>query len=152
MAADVFTQAGHNLAVVIRAGPQAGEPALQRVGALLDAQIKRKLSEPGRGRIYVRRSRVHQASAPGDPPAVDTGKYRASWSWVVHKVGEALELIVGTPDIRGPSLEYGTSRMDKRPHLRPVVEAARAAGTISKTIAGFISEFQRRRVGGLRGR
>ena len=44
----------------------------------LQGALKRKLSRRGTGRVYRRRKVLHQASVPGDPPALDTGRLRNS--------------------------------------------------------------------------
>jgi len=49
-------------------------------GLSLERAIKQKLSQAGTGKIYVRGKKVHQASAPDEPPAIDTGRLRASIS------------------------------------------------------------------------
>lgn len=146
---DAFAQAGANLAVVIRATEEAGEAALSRIGLEGDAEIKRILSEPGRGRVYVRKKRSHQASAPGQPPAVDFNIYRASWSWVVRKAGSALELLIGTEDKRAPWFEYGTSKMRPRPHARLLAEKLRGSAGVARTIGDYIVEYERRAIGRL---
>lgn len=144
MTTNAFEQAGRNLAVVIRAGEKAGEPALARIGVASETEIKRILSQPGRGRTYRRGTVSHRASAPGDPPAVDLGHYRASWSWVVRKAGAGWELLVGTPSKLGPWLEYGTSRMAARPHLRILSEKLRASSAVAATVGEFMMAFQER--------
>ena len=44
----------------------------------VEQESKSLMSGPRHGRIYVRRGIAHQASAPGEPPAVDTGKLKNS--------------------------------------------------------------------------
>lgn len=104
---------------------------LERRALAVEATQKRLLSLHGTGAIYQRRSVSHQASAPGEPPAVDTGRLRAS---VGHEVGydaEGLYANVGSgasPAVPGVDyaeyLEYGTRHMEPRPWLRPSVTAA----------------------------
>ena len=84
-----------------------------------EAHMKRLLSQPGRGRLYG----AHRASAPGQPPAVDTGTYRASWRHRFGGIGSASPTgDVYTEQERGPWLEFGTARMAARPHAGPVSE------------------------------
>lgn len=107
-----------------------------------EAMAKRLLSMHGTGRTYkkTKPNRIHQASAPGEPPAPDTGLLRAA---VGHAVGTDADGIYGefgiatgdTPaaterendttlsDI-GVYLELGTRRMLPRPWLRPSLPAA----------------------------
>ena len=88
----------------------------------LEGEIKRTLSQPGTGRIYGR----HQASAPGDPPAVDTGRLRNS---IAHTRpqwnGWEVSAEVGTNVEYAAALEFGTSRILPRPYMRPALEKAR---------------------------
>ena len=42
---------------------------------LISNDIKTAMNQPHSGRIYKRRSVEHQASAPGEAPAIDTGAY-----------------------------------------------------------------------------
>lgn len=68
----------------------------------------------------------HQASAPGAPPAMETGKLLGS---VGHRIGTdgTVYGIVGTPEMYGRYLELGTHREDgtvgllPRPWLRPAL-------------------------------
>lgn len=78
--------------------------------------------EPAKGNEYpkgVNGDIVHVASAPGQPPAVDTGRLRASLDMVMMP-GEPRALI-GTPVDYAPFLEFGTSRMKPRPLWRTVI-------------------------------
>ena len=78
--------------------------------------------EPAKGNEYpkgVNGDIVHVASAPGQPPAVDTGRLRANLDMVMMP-GEPLALI-GTPVDYAPFLEFGTSRMKPRPLWRTVI-------------------------------
>ena len=47
---------------------------------VLEAQniCVREMHKGGKGRVYIRRGKAHRASAPGDYPAVDTGRLSAS--------------------------------------------------------------------------
>jgi hypothetical protein len=142
----MLAAAARNLNRVLSTTVAAGPPAMDKVGALVVTNIKRKLSQAGTGRVYGR----HRASAPGQPPAVDTGKYRSTF---VFKVGGGTAdpyVDVGTPDKRGPWLEFGTRQMARRPHLRPGIEESRTQ--IVKTIVDEIVERQRAAVRSLGGK
>jgi hypothetical protein len=80
------------------------------------ADMVRTLSTPGAGRVYG----THRASKPGDPPAPDTGQYRASWHPKLD--GDGLGGDILTNDKRASWLEHGTARMAPRPHAGPVAE------------------------------
>lgn len=66
------------------------------------------------GRLYRRGKRTHQASAPGEAPAVDTGILRASIA--TARDGE-LRAVVQVGADYGIWLEFGTRRMAPRPFL-----------------------------------
>jgi hypothetical protein len=79
-------------------------------------------SGPKTGRVYKRGSRVHQASAPGESPATDTGALaNASNAEQEHS---ALWNVTFTSEY-AKGLEFGTPRVAARPFLRPAVEAER---------------------------
>lgn len=59
--------------------------------------------------------KVHLPSEPGQAPAIDTATYVRSFSHVIENGGKTAT--VGTPQARGPALEFGTSKMLPRPHL-----------------------------------
>jgi len=77
---------------------------------------------PGTGRVYKRGSIIHRASAPGFPPAVDTGRLRASIRPEVKRMGGEIVGIVGSNVAYAPHLEFGTSRMAARPFLKRAFE------------------------------
>lgn len=147
-------RAAHNLAVVIRAAGLGSASGLTRVGIGLVNDVKREVSQKGSGRIYRigrtphagdkragRRVRTHQASAPGEPPAVDTGRYRASWRWFLQRTLGAAVLFVGSSSPIGGWLEFGTRRMAARPHLRPVVR--RFESRIPRIVRDEVTHHQR---------
>jgi len=87
--------------------------------------IKRKR----KGRNVVVGSKFHRASAPGESPAVDTGRLIGS---VNHKLTEnGLTATVGVHDVTNVKyakfLEYGTGKIAARPWLFPALEKNRKA-------------------------
>lgn len=86
-------------------------------------EVLRLIRQPGTGRIYKRRGVTHQASAPGQPPATDTGFLASS----VHTKYDmsALTGIVAIGARYAPFLEYGTSRMSPRPFARLALSNSR---------------------------
>jgi hypothetical protein len=81
---------------------------------------------PATGTVYEKYNpkRTHQASAPGQYPATDTGRLLVgvrmelpSPSKMVGRVGTAVKY--------GPYLEFGTSKMAARPWLLPSFEKAK---------------------------
>jgi HK97 gp10 family phage protein len=126
------------------------------VGFQLETDIKRSMTT-GTGRTYVKgknRNIIHIASAPGMPPAVDTGRLRASIStnWSNsgmergHVDGKAeaedgvgmpkdplrFHVYVGTNVLYAPLLEWGTRRMSARPFVRPAFD--RIKGKVAQMI------------------
>lgn len=85
-------------------------------------EIVEQLSQPGRGREYRRGNVTHRASAPGDPPAVDTGRLRGSIG--VQRIGDG-HYRVGTNVDYAPLLEFGRRNQKARPFLRPALEKVR---------------------------
>lgn len=109
---------------------------LERRAILVESTVKRLISAGGGGRTYTTRffrkngklysygSRVpHTASAPGSPPASDTGRLLGS---VFHALGDDGEQYanIGYGAFYGLYLELGTRYMAPRPALRPALLAA----------------------------
>ncbi len=78
------------------------------------------------GRIYPpiknKRSKPHQASAPGQAPASDSGKLASS----VQMIPNEIPAYVYTNDIVGAYMEHGTKDIKPRPWLFPAAEENRA--------------------------
>ncbi len=106
-----------------------GTRGLVEAALILERNIKRKLSQPGTGRIYPRgKKRVHQASAPGEPPAVDMGRLRSSIGHDETRVlGEVISIRVGTNVDYATPLEYGAPSKGilPRPFMRPALEESK---------------------------
>lgn len=93
------------------------------------------------GRIYRRKGVFHQASAPGEAPASDTGT-------LVNRITTDFEEnnLVGRVSARteyASFLEFGTQRMEPRPFMRPALENQRSyiegviKGEVGKVLKGF---------------
>lgn len=127
------------LAKVLRAG-RAGVPRdLDKLGLALVSELRLDLSKKGTGRIYTtyffmgmtpggpklfaigKRDKPHQASAPGMPPAVDEGVLRASYGHKTERTLTGADLTIASGVEYAAFLEFGTSRMKARPHLRPLM-------------------------------
>lgn len=93
----------------------------------LDIQARAQMAimnPPKSGRIYKRGNVVHQASAPGEAPATDTGNlvnsaYTKQLGRAYYETGFTAEYAA--------HLEFGTAKIEPRPYLRPAVEAVRKA-------------------------
>jgi len=97
---------------------------LERRAIKVETRVKTLLSQPGQGRTYQRHGVVHRASAPGQPPAVDTGQLRQSITHQLGKDAESLYADVGTNLEKARFLEFGTSTIAARPFLVPALPAA----------------------------
>ncbi len=98
---------------------EKGAAAAAAAALVFEAQLKIELSQPGTGRVYGN----HQASAPGEPPAPDTGTLRASVHTELHPDGSA-SVIESGPQVIG--LEYGAPErgLAPRPHFRVALRKA----------------------------
>lgn len=76
-------------------------------------------SGPKTGRVYTRRGVSHQASAPGEPPATDTG--RLVNSITTEYDAAKLTGTVSANTEYAEFLEYGTQTMAERPFMRPAL-------------------------------
>lgn len=88
------------------------QQAALRGEAILKADL---LSRPGSGELYGK----HRASAPGEPPAPDTGRLRAATQadeQVRRDGGDLVGRVVANTEYALP-LEIGTERMAARPYL-----------------------------------
>lgn len=101
---------------------------------------------PGTGRVrYNKRKKTatikytrYVGSAPGEPPAVRTGAFRASWMRKVEILADGDKYASVRPQIKtgltvsnghllGDYLEHGTSKMAPRPHHDKIREKAKPA-------------------------
>ena len=98
------------------------EEAVGTTAVNVDRTAKRLISEPGSGRTYTRGGVQHQASAPGEAPASDTGQLRASGH--VEKPAPLRRKVVFDAG-HAPHLEFGTRHMAARPFLGPAWESER---------------------------
>lgn len=89
--------------------------------SLRGAVVKKYQRGPATGEIYEKYNprRTHQASAPGEAPATDTG--RLANSVTIEDTGP-IEIEVGTEVEYGPYLEFGTRTIAPRPNWVPSVQ------------------------------
>lgn len=84
---------------------------------------------------------AHHPSMPGNPPAPDTGNLRESIRYEIHEEGKEIYGVVGStqkdPDY-AVYTEYGTSKMQPRPWLRPAMNKNNE--WIKKSIAKAVSD------------
>ncbi len=98
---------------------KGGAQLIRDIAFAIEAEMKILMTGPKHGRQYIRRGRIHTASAPGEPPAVDTGHLIQTIQTTIKSPTEA-EIIV--PAEYAQALEFGTGRMAARPFVRPAVD------------------------------
>lgn len=91
--------------------------------SVLQTAISHILNDPKTGRVYRRRGVEHQASAPGEAPASDTGRLVQSGRTERSPEELAASVIFSTEYAR--ALEYGTPRILPRPYARVSLEEKR---------------------------
>lgn len=104
--------------------------------AVRNEAIRLVLSPPKTGRIYRRRGVEHQASAPGEAPASDTGRLAASIR--TRYEDNYFTGIVVASTLYASYLEFGTSRMEPRPYMRPALAAINVRGMIEDAVVAAI--------------
>lgn len=73
------------------------------------------------GQVYTRRGITHQASAPGEAPAADTGVLHNSIDVILNPA--TLSARVNASAKYAAALEYGTEKMQPRPYMRPALNS-----------------------------
>jgi hypothetical protein len=90
----------------------------------MQAHIQNATSRRGTGRVYMRGSRRHQASAPGQPFANDTGTTANAITIRMHSP------LHGSLELNGENWrrqEFGTVNMAPRPTVGPALQAVTPA-------------------------
>lgn len=89
-------------------------------GLVVQNEARRSvLKGPKTGKIYKRGRKEHQASAPGEPPASDTGTLANRIIVSVDATKLSVKVIAKT--LYSWFLEYGTKRMKPRPFMFPAL-------------------------------
>jgi phage gpG-like protein len=102
-----------------RAGDLTMKTALQ-----IQGRIRTGMAEPKTGRMYLRRGIAHQASAPGEMPAVDTGFLTNSIQ--VERMPDGVSAAVFTNAEYAEVLELGGVHIEARPFMQPAADAETA--------------------------
>lgn len=85
-----------------------------------------ELSQRGTGKAYARGQKVHVASAPGKPPAPDTGRLRNSTQSEVTRTQTGAVGVVSVNTEYAAALELGTERIAPRPFISTVAREGAA--------------------------
>jgi phage gpG-like protein len=115
------------LAAEIRKRGAEAQDALARAvtATALDIRrdvIRRHKKGPKTGRVYRRGKREHQASAPGEAPAVDRGALMSS---IYFTQTNRMSATVGSRLAYAYWLEFGSQAVDARPSWIPATEKFR---------------------------
>lgn len=152
--------ASHNFSAsdIMAANMQGIERGLKIVMLELQTEMRKTLSKVGSGVGYFGgvkgKGSYRTRSAPGQPPAVDTGTLRNSVQTkpqYIPSTGMTSIVLTGlvagvNKDARIPRwLEYGTSRMAARPFIVPSLDAVRpnAASTIGDQMQRSINRMKK---------
>jgi hypothetical protein len=102
--------------------------ALEKSATILLRAVKRELNQAGSGRWYRSGTGkgMHQASAPGEPPAPDTRKLQKSAHLEHPRLGLVRVMVDGTA---AAILEHGSRKRNlaPRPYMRPALKKSYAA-------------------------
>ena len=118
---------------------QAQQDGLEEGARIVESYAKTEMASGKSGETYTRgNGRTHQASAPGEAPAIDYGNLVNS-----VQISEVTpeRAIIGTGVEYAEHLEFGTSRMAPRPFLRPAVDEheREIVAAIEDAVRGFVA-------------
>ena len=98
-----------------------------RATFMVEGTVQQSIKQKGTAREYPRKGQPpHEASAPGQPPATDSGFLSQNITANVEKKSDGS--VVGQIISAAPysaHLEFGTSQMQARPFMQPALEQNR---------------------------
>lgn len=95
----------------VRVAEAAMLPLMADIATTYSNVVKTLMRDsPATGRTYRRGGVAHRASAPGEPPAPDTGDLLRSVRWRVRRDGQAWFAEVGSTLKKALYLEFGAAR------------------------------------------
>lgn len=138
MVIQVRLEGGEELARAMRgitdAMRQGVSEAVEETARNIETGVKMRMQQGQKtGRVYKRGGVLHQASAPGQSPAVDTGVLLGS---IYSEKETDMMWVAGSRLAYAAYLEFGTSRMAARPAWVP--EAREHAGNFKKMIEAVL--------------
>ena len=100
--------------------PEKFEQAILKSTITVNNNVKKILTGTRSGHTYTvpATRRQYVASAPMEAPAIRLGDLRQKYNYKVLRHGFNAIGYVGNPLKYAPMLEYGTSKMAPRPHLK----------------------------------
>jgi len=113
----VVTLTHNRFPEIARALPREVGEIVEETVLDIETQIKVGMASSHNGEWYG----SHQASAPGEMPAIDTGALAASIQTDVQKTKGTVYTNMEYSEF----LEYGTVNMEPRPYFTPAAESAR---------------------------
>lgn len=131
------------IAKLARIGKQA-TPAMTDIANATAIELRGEIIKavqrgPKTGTVYQRGNIRHQASAPGEAPATDTGRLVNSIYFdKARGVFGSVVATVGSKIVYALHLEYGTRRMKARPVWRP--EAKKAQKKFIKRVERYLAK------------
>lgn len=108
---------GEAVLAIVRKSAMIG--VLRGTEKVLQTAVAKIQNPPKTGRLYTRRGITHQASAPGQSPATDTGRLVQSGRTEFDQPRLTGRVIFSTAYAEG--LELGTQTIAPRPFLRPAL-------------------------------
>ena len=112
----------NRLPEIARRLPQEVRDVIQETILEIETDLKAEMAEPKHGALYPRGYGTHQASAPGEVPAVDYGILINSVQTTMER--DDLGLVYEGTEY-AEVLEYGSVHMAPRPHMTPAADRAR---------------------------
>ncbi len=110
---------------ILRDLPGNARAAVATIAHEIEGQAKVSMGEEKHGEVYLVQGGIeHQASAPGEAPAMDTGNLVNSIQ--VEMTGPAAAVVYTNVEY-ALYLEFGTIDMEPRPFLQPAVDAVTEA-------------------------
>lgn len=100
--------------------PQVCGQIVRKTALALQAEARESMSGGKSGRVYFRGGKVHQASAPGEPPAIDAGSLANS---IQVEMTSQTTAAVYTVQEYAPVLEFGGGRIAARPFFEPAARS-----------------------------
>ncbi|KPL70174.1 hypothetical protein ADN00_18920 [Ornatilinea apprima] len=105
--------------------PVATEAVVKKTTQEIEKISKESMEGPKSGRLYSRGKKTHHASAPGEPPAVDSGNLANSIQSEVSMQANGPRGVVFTNTEYAVGLEFGTRKMAARPFMKPAADRMR---------------------------